>query len=568
MTRHLIFAAAAATVSVAGIGCSNHQTPPFDPRGMGDPERAAAAGLVRPPALSLPEKLDSLADSPVSPAEKFKDDNLHRRMDEDPRTVRVDLRKAIQVAVVNNRDVRVASYTPAIDETRVVEADARFDPTVYANATIEKNHGIQQSIGGIFNTQDMDRIGIETGIKTLLDTGGEINLSFNAQEFDPGVGGASGNKQYLNELKLQLTQPLLRDFGRDVNTARVVINKNNQQISLLDFREKLEDTLTKLEQTYWQLVQAQAEADIQKELIENTLSTATTLWKRRDQDVTRLQISQADASLQSRRAQLVRARARVLDLSDQLKQFMSDPELPVAGNDIVLPATAATVQQVVYNPQEQIEQALLNRGELGQQQLRVDNALTALGVARNNELPRLDLVGSASVQALEDQFGPAFTDLFTDVNDPYEGVISLGFQFEYPLGNRAAKAIYRRAMLQYLQASDSYRQIIENVVLDVKRSMREVETTWIEVVRTRDSEYASADALRAIQIREDAGEALTPEFVDLKLRQQEILAQSKRDRAASEAGYNIALSQLERTKGTLLKYNNVVLTEASMAPRE
>lgn len=566
MTRHLILAAAVTTVSIAGVGCTSHQTPPFDPRGLGDPQRSAAAGLSRGPTLTLPEKLDSLADATTAPAEKFADDEMHKRISDDPRTVRVDLRRAIQQAVVNNRDVRVSSYTPAIEESRVTEAEARFDPTVYANTSIEKNRGSAPSFGGQFTGQDFDRISLETGVKTLLETGGEISLSLSTQRTNPD--SANFGTQYFNELKLQLTQPLLRDFGRDVNNARIVINKNNQQISLLDFREKLEDTLTRLEQTYWQLVQAQAEVDIQQELLINTLKTADTLWKRRDQDVTRLQISQANASLESRRAQLVRAKARVGDLSDQLKQYMSDPELPVAGNDLVLPGTPPVIQQVVFNPQEQIEQALLHRGELGQQQLRVDNALTALGVARNNELPRLDLVGSASLQSINDFYGPGLVGIVDDIDDPYEGVVSLGFQFEYPLGNRAAKAIYRRAMLQYLQASDSYRQIIETVVLDVKRAMREVETTWTEVVRTRQSEFASADALRSVQIREDAGEALTPEFVDLKLRQQEILAQSKRDRAAAESNYNISLSQLERTKGTLLKYNNVVLTEAAMPARE
>lgn len=571
MKRHLIFAAAATVATVFAGGCTSHETPPFDPRGLGDPQRNASSGLSTPPILTLPEKLDSLADSKIAPAEKFKDDDLHRRLDQEPRSVRVDLRTAIQKAVVYNRDVRVAGYTPAIDETRVTEAEARFDPTVSASVTQEYNRGQAQTIGGIFsalNRQDFNRTTAELGVKTLMDTGGEISLTLNTQRVNSGADSATTQTQYFNELKLQLTQPLLRDFGSDVNRARIVINKNNQHISLLDFRDKLEDTLTKLEQNYWQLVQAQAEVDIQQELLENTVKTADTLWRRREQDVTRLQISQANASLESRRAQLVRAKARVGDLSDQLKQFMSDPELPVAGNDLLLPATPPVVAQVVFNPQEQIEAALLNRAELGQQQLRVDNALTALGVARNNELPRFDLVGSASIQSLEQQYGNSITELFSNPDDPYEGVVSLGFQFEYPLGNRAAKAIYRRAMLQYLQASDSYRQIIETVVLDVKRSMREVETTWTEVVRTRQSEFASADALRSVQIREDAGEALTPEFVDLKLRQQEILAQSRRDRAAAESNYNIALSTLERAKGTLLKYNNVVMGEAALPPRE
>ncbi len=565
MTRQLILAAAVATVGFAGVGCTSHTTPPFDPRGLGDPQRAASAGLAKAPTLTLPEKLDSLADSQISPAEKFKDDDLHKRLDTEPRTVKIDLRSAIQRAVVNNSEVRVAGYTPAIDETRVTEAVARFDPTIYANGSLEKNKGKGSSFGGSFIDQNYDRITLETGIKTLLDTGGEITLSLNTQRTNPG---SAGNTTFFNELKLQLTQPLLRDFGRDTNQARVVINRNNQQISLLDFREKLEDTLTKLEQTYWQLVQAQAEVDIQQQLLESTLKTADTLWKRRDQDVTRLQISQANSSLETRRAQLVRAKARVGDLSDQLKQFMGDPEYPIAGSDLILPGTPPTIQQVVFDPQEQIETALVYRGELGQQKLRVDNAVTALGVARNNELPRLDLVGSASVQALKGSYGEAFANVFSNPDDPYEGVVSLGFQFEYPLGNRAARAIYRRAMLQYLQASDSYRQIIDQVIVDVKKAMREVETTWTEVVRTTQAEYAAADALRSVQIREDAGEALTPEFVDLKLRQQEILAQSSRDRAAAQSNYNVSLSQLERAKGTLLKYNNVLLTEAAMPAKE
>lgn len=566
MTRHLILAAAVATVSLAGVGCVSHdETPPFDPRGLGDPQRAASAGLTQSPELSLPEKLDSLADSPVAPIEKFKDDPLHRKVSDEKETVVVELRTIIQRTVVNNLDVRVASYTPAIDETRVTEADARFDPTAFVNTTYEKNSGFAPSLGGSFNPQSFDRLTFETGIRTLLDTGGEISLSMNTQATDPGSSSTSftDEKSFFNELRLQLTQPLLRDFGRDVNRARIVINKNNQQISLLDFRNQLEETLTELERTYWQLVQAQREVEIQRELLENTLKTADTLWKRRDQDVTRLQISQANASLETRRAQLVRAEARVEDLSDLLKQFMSDASLPVAGDTVILPGTTPIVQQVRFDPAEQIETALLNRAELGQQQLRVDNALTALGVAKNNELPRLDLVGSASLQGFNEQYGPALQETFDEI-DPYEGVISLGFQFEYPLGNRAARAIFRRAQLQYLQASDSYRQIIEQVVTDVKRAMREVETTWTEVVRTRQAEYASRDALRSVQIREDAGEALTPEFVDLKLRQQEILAQSERDRAAAESNYNIGLSQLERTKGTLLKYNNVVLEEAPL----
>ena len=49
-------------------------------------------------------------------------------------TIRMPLREIVQRAVANNLDVKVAGYDPAIDETRVTEAEARFDPTFFTNS--------------------------------------------------------------------------------------------------------------------------------------------------------------------------------------------------------------------------------------------------------------------------------------------------------------------------------------------------------------------------------------------------------------------------------------------------
>ena len=567
MNRRVTLAAAASIVT-AGLlaGCATgDDVPPFQPRALADPQRDAAAGLAKSQPLALPSKLESIADAKQSPKETFKGEPLLSKLNARGRVFELDLRNAIQRAVVNNLDVKVASYSPAIEETRVTEADARFDPTTFLNVTSEWNRGYAPSATGGFIPGDYNRVNVETGIKQQLDTGGEYTLQLQSQAVNVGSNiPVTDNRTFFQELKLQITQPILRDFGRDVNQARIVINKNNQQIALLDFREGLEKTLQDLERFYWQLVQAQREVEIQQELLQNTINTANTLYLRRGSDVNRLQISQANASVETRRAQLVRAKANVADLSDQIKQLMSDPSLPVGGPDLVLPKTAPVVQQVLIDPQEQIDTALLNRQELGQQQLRIGSAQTALGVAKNNELPRLDIVGSASLQGLDGRFVSSFGDAFELSDDNYNGVVSLGFQFEYPLGNRAARAIYRRAQLQYLQATDSYRQLIEKVITEVQMAARGVDTTWQEIVRSRQAVLAAGDSLRSVQVREENNEPLTPEFVDLKLRQQELLAQAQRDEATAISGYNIALSTLERAKGTLLKYNNVVMSEASL----
>ena len=61
--------------------------------------------------------------------------------------------------------------------------------------------------------------------------------------------------------------------------------------------------------------------------------------------------------------------------------------------------------------------------------------------------------------------------------------------------------------------------------------------------------------------REEGGEALTPTFVQLKLDTQERLADARHNENQALANYNIALFKLEQAKGTLLRYNNVVMEE-------
>jgi outer membrane protein TolC len=208
---------------------------------------------------------------------------------------------------------------------------------------------------------------------------------------------------------------------------------------------------------------------------------------------------------------------------------------------------------------EQIDTALLHRAELSQQALRIDSADVAQRVAKNNLLPELNVIGNVGVQGLGEDFGDAIDDQ-TDFDNVNYGV---GLEFEWPLGNRSARAAYRRAQLQKLQAAAQYRAQVDQVVLEVSQALREVDTSWEEMVATRDAVFAARDALLAIEQRERANEPLTPDFVDRKLSLQGERADAESRAAAAVANYNNAIVRLEAAKGTLLRFNNVSLAEAS-----
>src|SRR5439155_5527526 len=257
---------------------------------------------------------------------------------------------------------------------------------------------------------------------------------------------------------------------------------------------------------------------------------------------------------------LIRARAHVRDLSDQIKGLMNDPEFPVAGSTLILPADDAVNEQIRVNLEDQINTGLESRLELGQQQLRVANAGVAADVAKNNLLPRFDFVGSVGPQgiggnpweAMQDEFG------WDHLN------VTAGFQLEIPIGNRAARAIWRRAQLQRMQAIEQYRALLDQVALDVKTAIRQIETTWEERVGAARARFAAADALAAVEERERANEALTPDFVNRKLDLQNQLALAEQREAEATSYYMIALSDLEHAKGTLLRYNNIVMEESPL----
>ncbi|HQY88566.1 MAG TPA: TolC family protein, partial [Tepidisphaeraceae bacterium] len=481
--------------------------------------------------------------------------------------VQVDLRSMLQRTVVNNSDVKVAGFTPAIDETRVTEADARFDPTMFSQLSYDLQRPTisSNSFAGTYT----ETVTGNVGIRQLLESGGEIRIQAQSQWYNALSAGSLGTINggddpfYNNELSVQLTQPLLRDFGNEINRARIVINRNNQQISLLDFRNTLEETLFNAEQSYWQLVQAQREVEIRQLLLERTLQMIQILAIRQDQDVTREQLSRTNQSLELRRSELVAARSRLADVSDDLKRFMNDAQLPIAGPELLVPATPASEVQIIFDPHEQIESGLLNRPELGQQLKRVDNAAVAMGVAKNNLLPRLDLSLQGALQGLDSDFVEATGNVF-DKDEEYNGTLQLGLQFEIPIGNRAARAIWRRAQLQHLQSISQYDVQIQQVTVEVKKSLREVDTRYQQIANFRAARLASEDQLDAIQVREDQAEPLTPDFVDRKLRAQESVAAAQSQEAQSVADYNIALARLERAKGTLLRYNNIVLAEEQL----
>jgi outer membrane protein TolC len=561
----------AAVAAIGNLAGCTQEPEAFNPNNLQRVARAHAAENTSMEMRPLPTKLASPYLSSTQPATR-PSFSPATQPGPGPRNVRrMSLRDIVRVAVAHNADVRVNSYQPAIDSNRVVEAQAAYDLKFFTNFQFaNQNDLFPSSVNPLIspiagkNTILFQDLQVQSGFRQETATGAKVELRAQTDQFfrsGPGAKGAAvkPNPFWTNEITLQVTQPLLQNFGSAANAARIAIAKNTQKSSMLDFRLSLEKNLFELEQAYWQLVQAEQDVKIREMLLNRTVETARLLSSRvGTPGTTNTEVAQANAAVEARTFDLVRARAQVADLSDVLKNKMNDPDNPVSTGDLILPADLPIDIPVHFDAAEQIQTALTYRAELSQQQIKIDSAEITIKAAKNNELPKFDLVGSVGLlgvgrdwqRATDNQGRFDFTDF------------TLGFQLEFPIGNREAKAITSRTRLQRMQAIAQYKVLIDQVTLEVNKSQREVETTWNEMIRGRQARIAAEEELRRLETDEkNRLDATGPGFINTKLDAQARLSDQTRREVVAIVNYNIAISALERAKGTLLRYDNVVLEE-------
>ena len=177
-----------------------------------------------------------------------------------------------------------------------------------------------------------------------------------------------------------------------------------------------------------------------------------------------------------------------------------------------------------------------------------------MGVAKNQALPRFDLAFTVQANGLGTNSSDSF-DQLTDF-DFLDYVVQV--DFEVPVGNRGPRAAARAARLQYAQAATAVRRSIEDIVADVNTSIRRLQSEFDQLSPRVSSAESAADFLNSVRAREITKSA---DQLETELNSQEQLANARLDLLQTLVDYNRAIVNLERAKGTLLEFNNVVLED-------
>ncbi len=474
----------------------------------------------------------------------------------DEPVVGLSLQDAIARAVKHSLAIKLESYNPAIKESQLIQAEAAFDATFFGSSQWTSNDD-PLATTVLTNGQTWQN---QIGVKQNLPSGAQVQANTSLTYHDIDSRGLTpltpaGPNTYTAAIGIQVTQPLLKGFGSAVNEAPIYIAQRDQRISLSAFKQQVIKTVSDVEDAYLNLILARTTVEVRERLVVSSEQTYNLIVQRSDLDATKASINQALSALESRRADLHDSQRDLRDASDKLKQLMNDPALDINGNALINPTDKPIQEPFTYNVPDCIRTALLQRPEMQQARLQIEQADIRLTVAKNDLLPQLDLSLSAQANGLDNNFDRAFTSTV----DPMNSIdFAAGIKFSIPIGNRAAEGENVQRQLERKQLIEALMNDSTQVVLDVKQELRAVFSSYDEIAIRDRVRVAAAKYFEGIIEIEDI-RPRTPEFLQLKLDSQQQLAQAEEALIQSIINYNLAIMGLERAKGTLLEFDQISL---------
>jgi hypothetical protein len=167
-----------------------------------------------------------------------------------------------QLALKNNLDLRVELINPSIAQTTLTEEQARFEALFTSDVNFAKNDAATFTR---LESSQSENLRADVGVTVPLQTGGTLKFDVPVNRFKTNNEFSILNPSYSSDFVAQLSQPLLRGAGFDVNANPIRLAFYDLQAT--EARTKLEITrvLAEADRVYWRLYAAREELKVRKQ---------------------------------------------------------------------------------------------------------------------------------------------------------------------------------------------------------------------------------------------------------------------------------------------------------------
>ena len=444
----------------------------------------------------------------------------------------ITLKEAVVKALSHNHDILIEKITTDISRTQISKEEGVFDPT--AKAELSQNHADSIDAAGLSTVTKATKGAGE--LSKTFSPGTKVALTYDTTDSQ----AASTTGRYQSNFKISITQDLLKNFGTDINRAKVRIARKGLEQAAAEYGLKIVETIADVQAAYWDLYKSSETLAVRKGSF--ALTTGLLTKKRVEAElgaIATIDLVEIEADVATKITDYTDALKQVRDDEIKLRSLLALPMNSGPNGRPLRPKTEPLPRPQQFDYEEIVAGVL--SGHLGYQSILREKEAKEIEADynRNQLLPSLQAKASVGTQNQADQWGTSAKT--TDGGNNYE----VGLVMTMPMGNRSAKATHRKSVLELKKIEARLRQKEDAVRKEVSSALVAVEQNamLVEVAKT---------GVRIKQINLEATEKKlqfgTGSLRDILDRQTDLVdAQLKRLQA--EIDYQKAVILLYKSQG-------------------
>lgn len=520
-------------------------------------------------------------------------------------TVPLTLPEAIKLALENNNDISMSRIDVELSEHDLTAARGAYDPVFTSQSTFEHSRVPVTSFFAGVNGNSLKQTDFTSGLTfsgLSPRGGGSYQFGISSTRLSSNNFFNDLNPAYATSFNISYTQPLARGRRIDDTRRRIEIAKRNLSLTDIQFRQRVTDVITNVEESYWQLVYALKNLQVQSEAVSQTKAQVESNRRQVAQGVLApIDVVEAEAQVKLFEQNVYAAQEDVTRAENALKTLLLPDRNASLWASALLPVTAVDLEAPSVPLEQAISVALANRLELAE--LRTSRDINDINKAfyRDQTKPQIDatigyssngLAGSLNnrddnpilkgISSLEKRvaelssisglpalpatsFSPVSTDLrggygtslnnLLSQNNP---TVSFGVKISLPLKNRTALAQLAHSAAEESRLNVMKTKTEQTIESDVRNALQSLHSVQSRMVAAAASRTAAEQQYTSEQRKFQAGMST----LFLVLQRQTDLVSARGRELQTQTDLNKAIADLQRAMGNTLHYRNVsVITD-------
>jgi outer membrane protein TolC len=488
-------------------------------------------------------------------------------------SLKLSLKMVVQKTIKNNVEISVKQYFSKINEQDIINEKSKFDPGLEGKiSTSDKANQISSALASP-DISENENQKWELSLNQKLKTGADYSLNFTNTKNKNNSNFAGLNPQYNSDLFLTINQPLLKNFGFEVNLKDIYIASNTRSISDFDFKSKVIDILAGVANTYWDLVFSIEDLKLKEKSLERAKDLERRVKAQVDVgSLAPIEILQAKAEVASRQQSLLISKDSIQDNEDKIKNSMTVNFNSPFGSSNILPVDHPIYKNdMELQLNEAINLALLKRPDYLSKKKDLQSKNIQVKFNENQLYPSLDLFGTFGLNGLagdartitnfdgstaRSSFDGSYGDTLDNLTDTKFFNWEFGLKLSYPLGNRSAKSKLTASRLRTHQSILDIKKLERSIIVEVREAVRQIQTNIQRISAAKISRQLGEEKLAAEEKKFEVG--LSTSFNVLEF--QEDLAENQSQEIEAIIDYKKSKINLNRVLGqTLEEYGVKVL---------